>query len=196
MSEPLQPTLWPETELASMSSAAASHARTSAAQEREQALKASVPASGRNTPDLLANYDLDSSSWRTSQRSFLEGWTVFSETWPRSGLMRSGIAFRLPPLAPLTDGIASGLWPTPHGFSQDGRSNGPSGNELGRAVNQSLWPTPGGTRPHDTDQVSGRLANEIGGSLNPTWVEWLMGFPSGWTVLELSATPSCRRSPS
>lgn len=33
-------------------------------------------------------------------------------------------------------------WPTPHGFSKDGKSNGPSGNELGRAVNQSLWPTP------------------------------------------------------
>src|SRR3990167_9541060 len=26
-------------------------------------------------------------------------------------------------------------WPTPHGFSKDGRSNGPRGNELGRAVN-------------------------------------------------------------
>jgi DNA (cytosine-5)-methyltransferase 1 len=22
------------------------------------------------------------------------------------------------------------------------------------------------------------------GSLNPTWVEWLMGFPDGWTDLE------------
>jgi DNA (cytosine-5)-methyltransferase 1 len=26
------------------------------------------------------------------------------------------------------------------------------------------------------------------GSLNPTWVEWLMGFPSGWTDLEPSET--------
>jgi DNA (cytosine-5)-methyltransferase 1 len=23
-----------------------------------------------------------------------------------------------------------------------------------------------------------------GGSLNPTWVEWLMGFPTGWTDLK------------
>jgi DNA (cytosine-5)-methyltransferase 1 len=23
-----------------------------------------------------------------------------------------------------------------------------------------------------------------GGKLNPTWVEWLMGFPTGWTDLE------------
>lgn len=28
-----------------------------------------------------------------------------------------------------------------------------------------------------------------GGVLNPTWVEWLMGFPSGWTAFEPSETP-------
>jgi hypothetical protein len=27
------------------------------------------------------------------------------------------------------------------------------------------------------------------GQLNPEWVEWLMGFPPGWTDLEDSATP-------
>lgn len=32
------------------------------------------------------------------------------------------------------------------------------------------------------------------GSLNPTWVEWLMGFPLGWTALEPSETPSSRKS--
>ena len=55
--------------------------------------------------------------------------------------------------------------PTPHGFSKDGgRSNGPSGNELGRAVNRMEW--------------------RDGGSLNPSWVEWLMGWPIGWTAYE------------
>lgn len=63
------------------------------------------------------------------------------------------------------------LWPTPHGFSPDGRSNGPSGNELGRAVNQSL------VRP---------MSEQIGGSLNPDWVEVLMGWPKGWTDLNPS----------
>jgi hypothetical protein len=29
------------------------------------------------------------------------------------------------------------------------------------------------------------LHDQIGGSLNPTWVEWLMGFPIGWTDLAL-----------
>jgi len=28
------------------------------------------------------------------------------------------------------------------------------------------------------------LNDQIGGQLNPTWVEWLMGFPLGWTDLD------------
>lgn len=80
-------------------------------------------------------------------------------------------------------------WPTPHGFSKDGTSNGPSGNELGRAVNQSLWPTPttgaalgkwggSGARAKMRTMVT---PEELNGSLNPTWVEWLMGWPLGWS---------------
>ena len=32
------------------------------------------------------------------------------------------------------------------------------------------------------------------GSLNPTWVEWLMGYPTEYTVLKDWATPSSRKS--
>lgn len=35
------------------------------------------------------------------------------------------------------------------------------------------------------------LATRVGGQLNPTWVEWLMGFPIGWTDLGASETQSC-----
>jgi hypothetical protein len=34
------------------------------------------------------------------------------------------------------------------------------------------------------------------GALNPTWVEWLMGFPLGWTDLGPSETRSSRKSSS
>ncbi len=35
------------------------------------------------------------------------------------------------------------LWPTPHGMCcENPRQAGPSGNELGRAVNRAMWPTP------------------------------------------------------
>src|SRR5207253_1182561 len=69
-------------------------------------------ASGASLPDSLASYDRASSSWRTSQFSLFGGCSEFSETLPRSGMTRSGIAYQLPPLAPLTAEIDSGLLPT------------------------------------------------------------------------------------
>jgi len=38
------------------------------------------------------------------------------------------------------------------------------------------------------------LESTDGGTLNPTWVEWLMGFPIGHTVLEHWETRSSRKS--
>jgi len=38
------------------------------------------------------------------------------------------------------------------------------------------------------------LPTVAGGSLNPDWVEWLMGFPVGWTACGVSETRSCRKS--
>ena len=49
---------------------------------------------------------------------------------------------------------------------------------------------PDGSHRDRTDQLPRKVyANEPngttkGGSLNPTWVEWLMGYPDEWTVLE------------
>ena len=40
-----------------------------------------------------------------------------------------------------------------------------------------------------TDEEKRMMSAGNGGRLNPTWVEWLMGFPAGWTDLEDSATP-------
>jgi len=88
--------------------------------------------------------------------------------------------------------------PTPHGMSKDGRSNGPSGNELGNAVNRSMWPTvtarDGRTlkgaqdRPNRTGGKSLAQvqldAGHVSGSLNPTFVEWLMGYPKHWTEVK------------
>ncbi len=48
--------------------------------------------------------------------------------------------------------------------------------------------------PATMEKNSRPLSEQIGGSLNPTWVEWLMGFPLEWTALKASATRSSRRS--
>ena len=41
------------------------------------------------------------------------------------------------------------------------------------------------------DRNSRPLSEQIGGLLNPTWVEWLMGWPIGWTDLRPSETGKC-----
>jgi hypothetical protein len=69
------------------------------------------------------------------------------------------------------------------------------------------WPTPtsrdhkdtGDSIANGTVPVNGLLGRAVGpsttsGALNPTWVEWLMGFPPGWTDCEHLATPSFRKS--
>ena len=43
-----------------------------------------------------------------------------------------------------------------------------------RTGQSSRWEDPNRSR---------NLNDQIGGQLNPTWVEWLMGFPTGWTDL-------------
>ena len=47
-------------------------------------------------------------------------------------------------------------------------------------------------RCHLNDIVSVKEKNN--GKLNPGWVEWLMGFPIGWTELNASETQSSRKS--
>lgn len=87
--------------------------------------------------------------------------------------------------------------PTLHGFSKDGLSNGPSGNELGLAVNESIRRLPTATAhtakecnaPSESERNTPSLATECGGSLNPEWVEWYQGFPVGWSDL----APMCQR---
>jgi hypothetical protein len=65
----------------------------------------------------------------------------------------------------------------------------------------AMWPTPTtkanqGAPSMMSRGVACRNLREAtaGGALNPTWVEWLMGFPLGWTVCDASGTRSSRRS--
>ena len=66
------------------------------------------------------------------------------------------------------------------------------------------WPTPTANEDaagRPTGKMQKMLGNHPdvrgmgGGTLNPTWVEWLMGYPKGWTDLNLSVTPWFPPSP-
>jgi hypothetical protein len=95
------------------------------------------------------------------------------------------------------------MWPTPR--ATDG-PNGTVSQSAGALRNiqkrggtlsevVQFFPTPtvqdasnnGGPSQYDRNSLP--LNALIGGSLNPTWVEWLMGFPSEWTALGRSETP-------
>jgi hypothetical protein len=156
------------------SSLAASPASTSPA-------LASVPESlammeavfGRKCTEPFAFYDRESSSWRTSQRCFIEGLVEFSETWPRAGTTVLGNAFLLPAWVPDIREIASLSWVwigTPSAAMK---------------VRSERFQK--ATRPNPAE-----VAQKDGGKPNPEWIESLMGFPIGWSELTDSETPSAQ----
>jgi hypothetical protein len=96
-------------------------------------------------------------------------------------------------------------WPTPKSSPSGpdlARANrkGSGGDDLATAVARETWATPtrssmehpGRVKLKPGQQVG--LSMQVGGALNPPWVEWLMGFPLGWTDLGASAMRSSRRS--
>jgi hypothetical protein len=122
------------------SSAADSHARTSASPARAQGSTENARVFGANTGVSLANFDLATSSWRTSQLSLLEDSGEFSGTWPRSGMTLNGVAYLLQPLALLTAATGSGLWPTP---KVSGNRVGAASLKAGGHQGDGHWSAPG-----------------------------------------------------
>ena len=170
-----------------MSSAEASPVRILARLEKERVSQELGPVCGRNWRALLVRYDLNLSLWKTQTCLFPEVLPWSSVILPRWGMMRDGECWeRIMSELPIRD-IAYGLWPTPtvHGNHKGASKN--SGDGLATAV--KMWSTP---TCHDRNGQSGAkrgrnaqggecLAQQVGGTLNPMWVEWLMGWPVGWT---------------
>lgn len=93
--------------------AADSRARTFPKREARKGYKGNARASGGSLPGSFAWFDPATSSWRMFHRSLDSGWAPFLATWPRSGMMQSGTAYRLQPLVRHIRETGSGSWPTP-----------------------------------------------------------------------------------
>lgn len=170
----------------SMSSAEDSLVRTLAMLEREQEYKASAADFGARLSELFALLDRDSSSWRTSQRSILEGWIPFVGTWPKSGLMRNGKCFQLR-RSVLHSAVELDcfLWPTPRKCSA-----------MAARITSNAVENANQRFPNLETVAALQYGTEaIGQIINPAFCEWLMGFPIGWTDLVASETPSSPKSP-
>lgn len=94
------------------------------------------------------------------------------------------------------------FWPTPDTTSRGARASDlvvnsstvqrrDSGQKRGMDLQTAVkyWPTPTahnakeGAYPSEYNRNTPTLSAQAGGALNPTWVEWLMGFPLGHTDL-------------
>lgn len=98
--------------------------------------------------------------------------------------------------------LGRGTWPTPTKADADGGS-GSDGREGGlnlrTAVHRQIFPTPTVNDSKNDNPPSQALRNTpplnvvVGGQMNPMWVEWLMGWPLGWTDLHVSAMDRFRQ---
>jgi len=93
------------------------------------------------------------------------------------------------------------MWPTPvHSEARQGlqiRREGKKGTQQSLTTAVLTWPTPrscsamaarltdqGNRFPNLETVMAHSDPTTVGGQLNPTWVEWLMGWPLGWTDLK------------
>lgn len=167
--------------------------------------------SGRTSNDMSKQLDLFAASSRTSkdisaldsERS-LQIWKalVTKRRGEYSARMKS---VRLIGESGSTSFLKYRLWPTPTLDSSKARDKKYNQGGMPLQVAAKLWPTPTASdhkgsgptviRKDGKDRSKDRLdyaieQQQLGttGRLNPQWVEWLMGVPSGWTDLGFWAT--------
>ena len=132
--------------------------------------------------------------------------TPYSRTWKVRVTPQGRLVFQLLASVPTTKEKESGFWPTPNARDWKDSVNKvpPSvgktrGHSLGMKVaERKMWPTPIaaiGMNMRLTENMAKLrhkkyLETEVayqesapGGKLNPTGVEWLMGYPTQWTDL-------------
>ena len=121
-------------------------------------LKETAAASGSSLPELLANYDHMSCSWKTYQPLLQMAERSLLRSLPRWGMARSGALYQLQPLALHTFGTDGSAWPTPTASDDMNRapgspvmtSNGTIRRQNARGEQSfmrlsqvvQLWPTP------------------------------------------------------
>ncbi len=197
-----------ESWLASMRCALDFLVRTSAQQERAQALEASAAAFIEKSCEQLTLFDLPGSSSKTAHSSEPEAGTSSSPTWWR--VDTPGETDSLPrlmserPTSAIGGGALQGV-PTPTvcgNYNRKGASP-TSGDGLATAIGR-LLPTlvardyrhPGRSRLERTGQKCGEVLPQVlGGPLNPRWCEGFMGWPIGHTELKHWATAKSRCKP-
>ncbi len=120
----------------------------------------------RNGKDGSAGLGRLVQMWPTQKSNDSKKGSNFDETNPRNGL--SAAVMR---------------WPTP--VKSDAHARRPTLNWTGGDLPRTVWRSTGGQANPQMPPVQ----------LNPNWVEWLMGWPLGWTDLKPLGTDKCHCAP-
>jgi DNA (cytosine-5)-methyltransferase 1 len=183
----------------SMSSAGVFPVKTYPQQEKGMGLMENDQGSGQKWRGWLAKFDHHMCLWKTAQCSLLGEEYELLLTLPKWGMTQNGLLWVLPTLEHRTKGTECGYLPDGQTFFHTPNTTGMDGGSNSRKAlkkRQETWPTPrtkgmcGGSGSWDllnkntTIEEARLMGAGNGGQLNPPWVEWLMGWPIGWTDLK------------
>ena len=173
----------------------ASHARTSVLQDLALAWQESAADFSSNLSVLQEKLGRRLSSSKMSRQLELVDFEKSSEHLPIFGMTVAGRVSLPLRLEPRTLGKDGSYLPTPaacsYGSNRGGAAGrtGPERHSLETMARRNLWPTPHANcytgSGHGPNKMGApNLQTQVGGTLNPTWVEWLMGYRIEWTVCE------------
>ena len=179
-------------------------------EEFKEKAKTIPDTSGRTSTTSSEQLDLFDVSSKTSKDTSLSDSEKLSKTWKDLISKRRGEYLARVKSAHRTKENESLSWPTPtlHGnYNRKGASQN-SGDGLETAVKKELWPTPTASaykgsgptniRKDGKDRKRSRLdyaVEQKSGTLNPPFVEWLMGLKIGLTDLDSWVTELSPKQP-
>ena len=189
------------------------HVRILALQEMEKAWQESEAGCFMRSLGCAATLSQDSSFWKMYLPLLADVEQRWSEKLPRWGMIVDGALYPLQALEQGTKEIDGSYWLTPTTMDylsvregealenalyrgKDRKSKRKVSGRLNEQVAYpQMWPTPdasarGASKSRGNHHYT--LQDAVGsGKLNPKWVEWLMGYPKGWTELKPLETQSC-----
>ena len=134
---------------------------------------------GQRWGGLLARLDQDTSLWRTPQCSLIMDSIECLQTFPNWGLMQDGELWEQTVLVPPTEGKDFGWWPTP--VASDWMTGQTNGIEY---TGKRFVRTSQKTGTEFGAKLTSAYRLMTGNHLPPTFSEWMMGWPIGWTDLK------------
>jgi hypothetical protein len=144
--------------------------------------------------ELLASFDPDTCSLRMLQQSWISGYQTSYANLPKWGLMSNGAVYRHPMSGQITTGKDGGAWLKTERGWENVEFFKPT--DYLPTIRASEYKDSGvvGSKSHRHMTKKNYLcalvkdAGHPTGLLNPTWCEWLMGFPQGFTESRLWET--------